>query len=383
MKDTALKYIFKNLCQRILITIIAVPSISFAQIDPQEELEPWYQFEMLIFAYDQPNTQEILRKSPFEQTPLARAFDTEYSLDELFMPAEEKTNLIDQIPSASDTEAEDNEEQVIETPELLPVLDGEPMLLAKYAEMLKYRRAYRVMWHKAWKQPLPPNSETRKYTFQTGSLITKPPEAASDIVDQSMSPGSDELDILMDQIAQNPQASRGFPLDASVDLDTSVDIVEPTPYQLAKQELTSQAPHRRQLQGSVNVYRKAFAHIEFDLWFAEIDPYIAPITVKLMKETWPVVAEDETTDISGAIEEPAIASIETEQGLDLDTIAPIEPEFEIYTEDAYTASRFGHINEDRRIRSTELYYVDHPLFGIVLKMDKVAHPLATEEDPEL
>ncbi len=96
--------------------------------------------------------------------------------------------------------------------------------------------------------------------------------------------------------------------------------------------------------GTLHIYRSRFLHVKPDLWFSQFSENDAGLCLVSEMMT-------ETSDT--------------------------------YTPTSYTALTHYHIDQHRRLRSGELHYIDHPMFGVLIKFTRLGIPetLETEELP--
>lgn len=372
--------------RRSLLSIaLFAPLLATAQDDEPKELPRWYQVEMVVFQQNRVNTEELFQRSPFEDenssiwsnaTNINSLLNKLPNGDNIALPEPELLSgnqLVDEIiTSPSVTPLEETTELVEPgTPTFIAATQDE-LFLSRYQNILRRRSAYRVLWHGAWQQELEENSQINEYQLTAGTLLLVPDpklEQEAAPIEPSATPTEPQnLDKLFDSLS----AETPIP---DIAIEQPIDVTQTKQEKLAEAEaIVASAPKAfRELQGSFKIYKKRFAHLEFDLWFATTNATEPGLTVPLityMEE--PLVTDglkEEILETNIAAENPA-AEIPLES-------PPVE--FELSYELAYTADKISRIQEDRRIRPGVLYYVDNPLFGIILKMEEVLHPSLRDE----
>ncbi len=370
MENTVFKYIHLSL----LAATIATPS--FAQQQDEEILPRWYQIELVIFKHTQPQTSENLIRNPlteensslYADIPALNPLLNKHSNGKDLPKPELDTSLqlidTDTIVDTGGTSINDKQQAAPNESEIEPVeitflpSNKEELILSEYALKLKNRRAYTVLWHGAWQQALESNGSINQYLISGGQLIKETiPDSESDNTANTNKPLPD-----IDSHSLNTEN------DATSDLMNPVGL-ERQAYLDAQQQVQQAPTTHRELQGSLTIYKKNFAHIEFDLWFTSIDELHAPIQIPFIVEQTPDISDEkQLIDTVSALDF-------TEKTLDkIDAIHEEAPLFELRYEPAFSPLRYGNIKEDRRLRPQELYYVDHPLFGAIVKMVEVPHP---------
>ena len=387
----------KNLIRKILIALVALlPLPASAQVDEDIELPRWYQIELLIFAQNRVDTEEVFRDQPFEleeNSILSNAprINTLLNMhaDGSLLPTKtdtnndsaelENANTIPEINTDTAFEAEATE--TLPTPEFIAALESE-LLLNEHHEKLRRRSAYRVLWHGAWQQALEENSPVNTYSLSAGRLLIQPREEAEETAAETTTP--DSLDNLFNQLQETPASANDI---ADNTLVSPEGLTNADKLAEAKAIIAASPASFRELQGSFKIYKTRFAHLDLDLWFTQMDDTTPGLNLPQLVihdapvEDMPVAQENETD----SEEIPTVSAqdfLHSEDDLAVLTEVPepLSPSFEMRYELAYEPNLYGHIKEDRRVRPEELYYVDHPLFGAVIKMVEVPHPLLRSND---
>lgn len=128
-----------------------------------------------------------------------------------------------------------------------------------------------------------------------------------------------------------------------------------------------------QLQGSIKLFLSRFLHMETNLWLNTPGHYLprgwqmpaAPLgprslTIIYPPEPEPEMEEEPEPIASGFFTAAEVVAVEDVEDELLEPVAPVYP--------------WGHailVQQKRKMRSTELHYIDHPMLGIVVKITPV------------
>ncbi len=96
------------------------------------------------------------------------------------------------------------------------------------------------------------------------------------------------------------------------------------------------------IDGTLSISRSRYLHVSTDLWFTEFTPKYGPGSSKIN----PVIIDKETRDTY-----PSIAKWEQ-------------------LRDQQLPAQSYPLQQARRMRSATLHYIDHPLFGILIQIDR-------------
>ncbi len=127
------------------------------------------------------------------------------------------------------------------------------------------------------------------------------------------------------------------------------------------------------LQGTVTLYRSRFLHLETNLWLNTEGGYLPG--------TWRMPAPP-LGPVSLELVEPPLLQAELEEALEFGSA--YDPSWDQIEElqdaglepaPAYPWRHAVLLRQQRRMRSNEVHYIDHPLLGVVIKLT----PLTTEE----
>jgi hypothetical protein len=146
-----------------------------------------------------------------------------------------------------------------------------------------------------------------------------------------------------------------------------------------------------ELEGTVNISLSRYLHVQSNLWLSE---YVKQIE---LSNTWWEESTRENaptfegllTDSTYALEtgEPEEQNLNDTTAIDSDdsnTTTPLLSALNINGSTAhYEAIRTVVIDESRRMRSNEIHYLDHPLFGMVIKVTPYEAPIPEIEKENL
>jgi hypothetical protein len=318
----------------------ALPSAPRAQ--DEEELT-WYAVEIIVFE----RASEIGRN--------AEAWPTEPGLPELadalelsvegMAPEELEAGRQKENQGENQTETQDDTqaETIPETedraspPGLLPrafqLVPPEELRLTDAWKSLEKSSAYRPLLHLGWIQPGFPAEEARLVHVRNDNAALG---AISTITDANSAP--------------NAGATGASAAEETVPTFDSGAGDAPT---LSSRIDLARDPSQVALDGTLRVHRARYLHVQADLL------YYRPLDDD---GNTPVPTEDDPTTIP-APDSPDTAFIE--QLLAEEDVAP----------------RLFRLTESRRMRSRELHYLDHPLFGVLVEAWPVELPELPVEAP--
>lgn len=151
-----------------------------------------------------------------------------------------------------------------------------------------------------------------------------------------------------------------------------------------------QFEEHRELEGSVRLSLGRYLHIKTQLWFTEFESNYGQAS-----EHWPSLPEIPDTYLLAQSESVSTAFDPLQsEGADLlfhpNTNSSLYSGFEL-TEDlssglfdaekesAYLIRQIITLSQQRRMRSNELHYIDHPRLGILIKIEPYTHKLLSQE----
>ncbi len=321
---------------QVTTTLLSLISPLLFAAATDDEAPSWYEVELIIYANRTPTSEEqpeiwsrqlslnyperwiALTEEPFTKEQLTETpEETSESITELSRLAEEKEDATN--------------------PEAYKVLPKESLQLQTTKERMERSRRYQVLFHKSWRQ-----------------IISKKSEMPSILIE-----GGEEFSGL------------------------------------------------RELSGYITLHKSRYLHIESNLWLSHFSantgeqageewPYLplAPNKIDLDKlELLQIDQEIHQTDTQQhtAYENTAYKSIET---INSDTssfddnstdLTPINTNdwsllgYQDLVESTFIADRIVVLQQRRKMRSSELHNLDHPLFGLLIKLTPYELPEAKEK----
>jgi len=137
-----------------------------------------------------------------------------------------------------------------------------------------------------------------------------------------------------------------------------------------------------ELEGTINITLSRYLHVQSNLWLSE---YVKQI--ELSNTWWEESTFEDAPTFEGLLTDatyPLEASESSKVDLnDTGSATPLLSALNINETTAhYEAIRTVVIDESRRMRSNELHYLDHPLFGMIIKITPYEAPIPeiTEEN---
>lgn len=132
-----------------------------------------------------------------------------------------------------------------------------------------------------------------------------------------------------------------------------------------------------ELEGSITLSVARYLHLHTRLWYTQFEPNFGQ-----SRGTWPELPRRPNT----------LAPAETEPETDQwqrpwdnsrssawDTSLNTRSDQQNFLQEDYLPSRIVALTQQRRMRSRELHYIDHPLFGILVEITPYEHPDADED----
>lgn len=138
-----------------------------------------------------------------------------------------------------------------------------------------------------------------------------------------------------------------------------------------------------ELEGSIRLGLERYLHVNTDLWLSTFvttagqDNFFWPV---LPQAPTPLNAE-RTAQNSGAFSLETSFTAKPTQNLLLPPTQHFDNYFSDLTSNRYAVKKTVALRQQRRMRSNELHYIDHPLLGLVIKIIPYEFPIieATEE----
>jgi hypothetical protein len=300
----------------------------------EAEFDDEYKIELLIFAYV--NTGE--ENSEVWRNPSRPDFSN------LQLPYESKETLIKNQPTlnALQSTLKDKEALNKETENKYIFLNIEDENVSDFDSIIrkmKINGQYRTLQHLVWQQKvLDEDAQDLFYLKGGGIYITH------------------EINKALNQEQNNTEEINDY---SEQSLQKSIEFNQALLY---KEESSSKDEPlgEKELEGTIQIYRSRFLHIKTNLWFSEYSENDAGLCL--------------VTDYSEENNEQTTATITS--GFSNDGI-PLQQHEELTS---FTRLTNFQINQHRRLRSSELHYLDHPRFGLLIKFSRIEPETNTEPD---
>jgi hypothetical protein len=147
-----------------------------------------------------------------------------------------------------------------------------------------------------------------------------------------------------------------------------------------------------ELEGSIRLSRERYLHIETNLWLNRFT-----INMGQEIEPWPILPalpyspiHAETTGFSASadtvetLEQNDFNKTAESAGFKLNDLQEFGSQFHAFLEKRYVTDRVVSMRQHRKMRSSELHYLDHPLLGLLIQITPYEPPakeaLADSED---
>jgi hypothetical protein len=315
----------------VTVLCVALPLTSVAQ-EEEEELS-WYAIEVIVFE----RTGEIGRNAeawPFEPG-LPKLADAVELSPEGLSPEElagkvspESTETTDEAPAQVESTPTPLAPPIpsIPMPRAFQLVAEEEYRLTDAWKSLEKSSAFRPLLHLALIQPGYPSEDARLVHVRNAN-------AALGTVDV---PVDESVDERVDGGVETPSAGNDPDFGFEVTLSPRITV--------------ARDPAKAALDGTLRMHRARYLHVEADLL------YYRPLDGDAS------TAPENDPDAAPMLDSPDTALIE--QLLAEDDRAP----------------RLFRLTESRRMRSRELHYLDHPLFGMLVEIVPLELPEMPAED---
>jgi hypothetical protein len=336
----------------MLVTLASLSSV--AQSDSEQSAEQWYQIELLVFTYQNPGNalQEIWPQQsglhyPQRIVTLTRAVASEIMLNN---------------PSAASSEP------VINSLDY----EGDPVSLNSDPE------------------PESTSSSAQQNVVDTQQIAatdTLTPEAA-----QTQQPADLPAPLLV-QLGQQPftllEPEQLQLSNAAKRLSRQTDI-RPLFHGAWRQPIAErdqaesiliqggdQYDNHFELEGSVSIGLERYLHIKTDLWLSSFVSNTGQ-----QQNLWPVLPPRPITSSQGGRQQAADPFLGASSRSLSATNNRFDNPFPELTDNLYRVDRTVALQQDRRMRSDELHYIDHPLIGLLVKITAYEFPIIETAEPE-
>ena len=113
--------------------------------------------------------------------------------------------------------------------------------------------------------------------------------------------------------------------------------------------------NRFEIEGTLSFSKSRYLHIQTDLWFTQFEEQDSVSDTHPMK-----IPSEHSDDLLRQYSD--LVTIENQRG-------------------QYFVAATHRMIQSRRMRSTELHYLDHPLFGVIVRVNRYEPELQTKELP--
>lgn len=127
-----------------------------------------------------------------------------------------------------------------------------------------------------------------------------------------------------------------------------------------------------ELQGWLSLKRTRFLHVSTELWLSQFSANYG------QESNWPLLP----IPFEEGMENPKNTSAETLVfGQNTTSNNSFGLNYKRLLDNEYIVERTAAMQQSRRMRSNELHYIDHPLFGMVIQVSRYVPPSAESEEP--
>ncbi len=330
----------KNYCRPVhcghafsltFITLIALlPPLSVAAtktkpVDPPLEDARWFQVELILFAQQSDDPLES------EQWPDLEGLSLPDSLLELHLPLATATATVGKPTADSDAPEPGVSEPEPPTdaasansPDLPPayqILGDDALQLTDMVKKLRRSSRFKPLLHVAWQQPTYDRQHSQPIFFMEGMTDPLP--------------------------AEDVTAKAGLP---PTDESQPAESLLPPMLEYASEEDTKIGPPNPQFVGTITLSVERYLHLASDLIYRQ------PVT-----------------------QHTAVPIPDLDLWYDRPYATLHEPQGPAYQLDTWQAMRGFRLKESRRMRSTEIHYLDNPFMGLVVVITPVELPEPAEE----
>lgn len=331
-----------------IVRLITLSSL-LASFGLYAEEERWYEVEILVFSHT-----------------TSKSYDSEK------WPINIKSSLPAETLELKDFKIkpplpEALEDSVPEMPEAFTLIDPSEYQFQKIPLKLQESNGYEVLVHKAWRQPLIKNrrgvpvliddevSLNAYQEFSHNEEWVDPAVLEDELTYSVETPVSLEIDENKEFPASDIQLI--ISEDDPIDLEWGLSAFTETQFQPDKQATLRQftGPEELRTFGTVTLKMSRFLHLSIDMYFRTDKPKIV-VPDGLMAANFPMDSDEKEKTI---IDEDK-SSNEFLESLELD---PVD----------------FRLKDSQRIKTKEIYYFDHPLFGILTMVTPIEIPEVEEE----
>lgn len=243
------------------------------------------------------------------------------------------------------------------------LVEGETLVTAY--QKIRTRRNVKILHYSSWLQPFPPNSPTQHFRLIGGkdygdefSLVGLPISSAEP---QTVIGETTEQAPLITAKTDDKDAYANSEMNSDQEKE-----LEPSPLTTVLEQPEIQSiSHLWELDGWLTLYRKRYLHVELNLQLREPAEREVDIIHDMMPDTEDPLA-DTTRGLNWQFQWDELTTSED------------QPK----TTEKVTFLRGYTIQQQRRLRSKELHYFDHPLAGVLILITPVTVETQTTESEE-
>lgn len=328
----------------LLLCLVLSILASFPGFAENQSKEKWYQIEIIVFS------QQMEGNFEEENWQTKPGYPKTHNSLELFSPSE--LLLEDSIENLTDYLTE---------PDVDPENED---TLESYVSKLENSSKYRVHIHRSWQQIL-----DSKKVYLTDSPNIDPVIASDngEIVENGLAAEKSDEELLMQALLEE-EKKFSQPLTRLPFFISELDTIQPfeevrdlptssfTP-------LTYEGPPQHMVYGFFKLTKGRYLHMELDFLYRG-EPYTPAPEELSVDETFPIAKQNEE-----------LAAVQTEP-------VEIPPATEIpgFISKENTPLVGFRIQDSKRVRLNNIYYFDHPLFGVIVRVNSYTPPPPEEND---
>lgn len=333
---------------RSLLCLFLCVFASSPSLSKSNNTEKWYEIEIILFSNNNINNYdaELWEESP--GFPKTRNTTTLYSEAELLLETlyQEDTAIIPKHLMTAEFD-ESNKDT-----------------LKRYVRRLEKSSKYELIFHHAWRQPLSKSAvfltdkpDTSPIIFDDDTLSEEQIyEVSGGIVDEQ-TPEELLLSALLEEEKDFSQPLQHLPFFISeFDQIETLDDIRNAPVSKPT-ALSYEGPPLHMAYGNLILTKGRYLHMSLDFLYRG-EPY-TPTEPEVIPEV-PAIVDNDSHQESLAFDEDA---------LDDDIIAETEPTLAIEVTQEIKPPIPGYrIKDSKRVRLNRIYYFDHPLFGVIVRV---------------
>lgn len=327
----------------VLLTSAVAISASYAQNDRDDDEQRWFQVELFVFANTDPSG-ELSELWP-DDLGLQYPEQLYQLLDQVPLTENSEGTDGDQIDTDANPDQEDNPKA--SGPKAFLKLPADQHQLTDIVKRISARRNYRFLMHESWLQPMQTRDTSIPILIRAGEQFDEHFELE----------GSIKI-----SVERYLHIYTDLWLSRFINKDNVADVLWPALPTPPKRILNAEQDESiSALVVSIDGSASSSATNSFssgDLSFTDLN---------------------QATIDSSAATAPLLATIDT--GKTFDNNFQSYQSFFDFEQRYFRAERTATMRQNRRMRSNELHYIDHPLMGLLIKIMPYEPPPEPDEDP--